>query len=237
MHLRDKLVFALAAALWILPAHAAPAAPQDDLKGVLDRLNASSANFHSAAADVEYDTIVTDPVPDTDVQTGVVYYERKGKAVSMGVHFSTHNKRPSAKSYTYIDGTFKLFEPSIDQVTVHTGAAKYESYVILGFGASGRELQAKWDMKYLGSETLSDGKSMVKTAKLELVAKDPAVRKTVSKVVIWVDPDRAVSLKQEFTLTSSSTWVCTYSNFKLNEPLPSDAFTFKTDSKTVYQKQ
>ena len=30
-------------------------------------------------------------------------------------------------------------------------AAKYESYLLLGFGASGKELADKWDIKYLGS--------------------------------------------------------------------------------------
>jgi outer membrane lipoprotein-sorting protein len=235
MYLRQKLATAAALAIFVLPAPAAMAA-QDDLKSVLDRLTVAANGFHSLAADVEYDTVVTDPVPDTDVQKGVVYYDRKPGGVSMGVHFSSHNGQPTAKSYTYIDGTFRLFEPNVNQVTTHTGAAKFESYVVLGFGASGRDLEAKWDIKYLGSEVMSDGKSAVKAAKLELVAKDPAVRKTVTKVVIWVDPDRAVSLKQVFTL-NASTWVCTYSNFKLNQTLPADAFTFKTDRKTVFQNQ
>jgi hypothetical protein len=228
-----------------VPAKAAPAAPQakpaaapqDDLKSVLNRLNASAPNFHSAEANVEYDTIETDPAPDTDVQKGVFDFERNGKSVETGVHFTEHDGKPSGKAYTYVGGVFRLFEPGINQVTVHGGAGKYESYVILGFGASGTDLADKWDMQYLGSETLSDGKTMVKTAKLQLIAKDAAVRKNVSKVVIWVDPDRAVTLKQVFTLSATSQWVCTYSNIMLNQKLPGDAFKFKTDSKTTYQNQ
>jgi outer membrane lipoprotein-sorting protein len=209
-------------------------AQQTDPKPILDRLNRSAANFHTTAADVEYDTVETDPVPDTDAWKGKVYYERKGSdSVSMGVHFDTHNGKATGKTYTYIGGTFKLYDPGVDQVTTHTGAAKFESYVILGFGASGKDLEAKWDITDLGPETLDS----VKTEKLELVAKDPAVRKSVQKVTIWVDPDRAVSLKQVFTLSATTTWVCTYSNFKLNQSLPSDAFKFKTDSKTTYQNQ
>ena len=65
---------------------------------------------------------------------------------------------------------------------------------MLGFGASGKDLAAKWEIKYLGPETL-DG---VKTEKLEMVAKDPAVRKNIRKVTIWVDPENGVSLKQLF---------------------------------------
>ena len=233
MHLRIKLVFAAALALVLLPARGAFAATQDDLKSVLDRLNAAAANFHTVSADVEFDTIETDPVPDTDVQKGVVYYDRRNGAVQMGVHMSEHNRKPSGKAYTYIGGVFKLFEPGIDQVTTYAKAAKYESYINLGFGASGRDLQAKWDIKDLGPETMGG----VKTEKLELVAKDQDVRKNVSKVTIWLDPDRAVSLKQVFTLSSTSNYVATYSNFKFNQPVPADAFTFKTDKQTVYHSQ
>jgi len=217
---------------------AATAAPSDDEKAkVLERLNQSSSTFHSTTADFEFDTIETDPVPDTDVQKGVVYYERKGDSFRAGAHFSQHNGRPSAKAYTYTDGVFRLFEPGPNQVTNYSKAGKFESYLILGFGASGRELEAKWNIAYLGSENLSDGNAQVKTEKLELIAKDPDVRKNVVKVTIWVDPDRAVSLKQVFTLSSTSTYIGHYTNFKMNQPLPSDAFKLKTDSKTTYQTQ
>jgi outer membrane lipoprotein-sorting protein len=237
MHLRLKLVSCLALALAFLPGCIASAATQDDLKSVLARLDSAAAKFQSTQADVEKDAVVTVPMPDTDVQKGVVYYERKGSSVKMGLHVKLHNGNPSGTSYTYIDGVFKLFEPGVNQVTTHAGAAKFESYVNLGFGASGKDLADKWVITYLGSEDISDGNSTVKTAKLQLVAKDPAVLKNVQKVVIWVDPDRAVSLKQVFTLSATSSWTCTYTNFKVNKPLPGDAFTFPTDKKTVYQNQ
>ena len=63
---------------------------------------------------------------------------------------------------------------------------------MLGFGASGKDLEEKWTIKYLGKETI-DG---IATDKLELVAKDPDVRKNIPKVTIWMDTARAVSLKQ-----------------------------------------
>ena len=72
---------------------------------------------------------------------------------------------------------------------------------------------------------------------LKLVAKDPDVRKNVPKVTIWVDPDRAVSLKQVFTLSSTSSYIGHYTNFKMNQALPADAFKSKTDSKTAYRTE
>jgi outer membrane lipoprotein-sorting protein len=244
MRLLSKFVLAapaltaLSVFLCIPALRASAAAPSEDEKAkVLERLNQSARTFQSASADVEFDTIETDPVYDKDVQSGLAYYERNSSSVKMGVHLSTHNKRPSAKAYTFVDGAVKLFEPGEDTVTTIAKAEKYQGYIVLGFGASGHDLESKWNITYLGSENLSDGKAQVKTEKLELVPKDPELRKNLLKVTIWIDPDRAVSLKQIFTLSGTSSRVCLYSNFKVNQGVPSDAFKFKTDSKTAYHTQ
>ena len=104
----------------------------------------------------------------------------------------------------------------------YTQAGKYESYLMLGFGASGHNLQEKWTIAYLGAEVI-DG---IKTDKLELVARDPAVRKNIPKVTIWLDTARAVSLKQVFDEGEGQSRVCYYTNIKVNQPLPKGAFSF-----------
>jgi outer membrane lipoprotein-sorting protein len=235
MHLDRKLVYAAFIAFVLLPGRAVFAA--DDLKTVLRRLDVAAANFHTTSADFQFDTVQTDPVPDTDVQKGTVYYGRKGSAFQMAAHIREVNGKIVPKVYTYSAGILRLYEKLTDQVRNFSKAGKFESYLMLGFGASGKDLEQKWDIKYLGSETLSDGNTAVKTEKLELVAKDPAIRKVLSKVTIWVDPDRAVSLKQVFDEGPGSYRVCLYSHFKTNQPLPADAFTLKTDSQTEYINQ
>jgi outer membrane lipoprotein-sorting protein len=232
MRLRFRLILVAVFLYAFLPGRAAFAATPDDLKSVLDRLNVSAANFHSVSANVEFDNIETDPVPETDVQKGLVYYDRKNNSVQMGVHMSEHNGKPSGKAYTYVGGVFKLFESGVNQVTTYMKASKWESYIDLGFGASGKDLQDKWDIKYLGSESIGG----VTAAKLELTPKDPELRKNLSKVTIWVDADHAVSLKQVFNF-NSSTYVCLYSGFNFNQKLPGDAFKFKTNAQTSYQDQ
>jgi hypothetical protein len=49
-----------------------------------------------------------------------------------------------------------------------------------------------------------------------------------------MDTDRGVSLKQVFDEGPGQYRVSVYFNLRLNTPLPGDAFTFKTDSKTQY---
>jgi outer membrane lipoprotein-sorting protein len=228
MRLRNRLAFAVAIALALLPARAAHAA--DDLAQVLSRLDAAAANFHSSSAEFEFDSVTTDPIYDKEIQKGTVYYERKGNAFQMSVHIREENSKPVPKVMIVSGGIFKLYEAKTNQVTTSNKASKYESYLMLGFGASGKDLEKKWDIKYIGTETL-DG---IKTDKLELVAKDPQVLKLFPKVTIWMDTERGVSLKQVFDEGPGQYRVCVYFNFKTNQPLPADAFTFKTEPNPTF---
>ncbi len=200
-----------------------------DLNSVLAKLDAAAPNFHSTSADFQFDSYQTDPVPDKQVQKGTVYYARRGSDFQMAAHIDQENDKPVPKIYTFSKGVFRLYEKLPDQVTTYKND-KLGGYLLLGFGASGKELSEKWEITYGGSETL-DG---VKTEKLELVPKDPAVRKNLLKVTVWMDTEHGVSLKQVFDQGQGQSRVSVYFNFKFNQPLPSDAFTFKTDSKTQY---
>src|ERR1700689_4615749 len=131
MHLGMKIALATSMSLIAVPggvsAQTGQAAQNADKAKVLDRLNQAAANFHSTSADFEFDTIETDPIYDKDVQTGKVYYQRSGSSFKMGVHFTEHNGKPSARAYSFVDGGFKLFEAGTDTVTTYAKASKWES--------------------------------------------------------------------------------------------------------------
>jgi outer membrane lipoprotein-sorting protein len=225
-----KFLVAFVAALIL----SAPAMHADDLDSVLHKLDAAAANFHSTSADFKSENVMTDPIPETEIQTGEVYYERKAKAFSMAAHIQQVDGSPVPKTYMISGGEFKLWEGgALNQVTSFAKANKFESYLMLGFGASGKELEKKWDIKYDGDETVAG----VKTAKLELVAKDPAVRKNLPKVIVWMDTTRGISLKQYFDQGQGQSRTCTYTNIKVNQGLPEDAFTLPTNAKTQFIKR
>jgi outer membrane lipoprotein-sorting protein len=233
MHRARKLVVAASIAMLLLAVRATFAAPaaseEKEKEKVLRRLDAAAVNFHSTSADFEFDSVTTDPIYEKDVQTGTVYYDRTGKNFRMAAHIREFNKKKIEKVYMFSGGVFKLFEgDAVNQVTTFSKLSQYESWFMLGFGASGKDLEEKWEIKYLGSETI-DG---VKTEKLELVAKDPAVRKNIPKVTVWMDTERGINLKQVFDEGPGQHRDCFYFNIKPNQALPADAFTFKTDSKT-----
>ena len=164
MHKARQLVF-FALIVTLLPAvrasfAASPAPNEKEKDKVLRQLDEAAKNFRSTSADFEFDTYLTDPIPDKETQKGTVYYERAGKNFRMAAHIREDNKKPVEKVYTFSGGVFKLFEGgNVNQVTTYAQASKFESYLMLGFGASGKELEEKWEIKYLGSETLLDGKT------------------------------------------------------------------------------
>jgi len=220
MRLRSKSVLLIAVVAALMPVSSLRA---QDLAGVLAKLDAAAKNFHTTSASFEFDTVQTDPIPDTDVQKGAVYYQRNGSTFEMAAHITSDNGHPAAKAYIFSGGVLRESDTGkASDSKSYTQAGKYESYLMLGFGASGHDLQEKWNLKYLGTD-LVDG---VKTDKLELIAKDPNVRSNIPKVTIWLDTARAVSLKQVFDEKDGTTRTCHYTNFKVNQPLPPSAFSF-----------
>jgi outer membrane lipoprotein-sorting protein len=230
MHLK-KLVFAASIALVLLPVRAAWAA--DDLGNILRKLDAAAANFHTTSADFEFDTVSTEPIYEKDVQKGTTYYKREGSAFQWAAHISEVNGKPVPKVVVLSGGVLKLYEKLVDQVTTISKLSQYQSWFMLGFGASGKELEEKWNIKYLGAEKM-DG---VTTQKLEMVAKDASIRKNIIKVTVWMDTDRGVSLQQVFDQGQGQSRTCHYTNIKMNQTLPGDAFTFKTDRQTRFVTQ
>ena len=78
------------------------------------------------------------------------------------------------------DGMVRMFEPTVNHLTqfsIKNNQAKYESFLTIGFGGSGADLAKHWTITYQGTEQLNDGKKMVPTAKLDMVAKDDDTKK------------------------------------------------------------
>jgi len=207
-------------------AAATPAAASGDLATVLAKMNQSSSKFKSAEGDFEFQSYqkLTD---DTDTQKGRIYFRRtKG-----GVDAAFDIGGPAPKQVVYKDGKLQIFEKKINQVTerqVGKNKSDVEAFLSLGFGASGNELQRDYGVKMDGWETV-DG---VKTAKLDLTPKKEKVQQTYNKIILWIDPERDVLLKQQFFEHSGDYRLAHYTNMKLNEKIPDDVFHLKTNGNT-----
>ena len=218
---------------------AGPQPTPDDaasLESVLKKMDAVSANFRSAQAEFEWDNYqrVIDEI--VDVQKGTIYYRRSGKDVEMIANVkmagaSASSLKPEPKYVLFSEGKVRMYEPKIDRVTVYDlgkEKADLESYVVLGFGGSGQDLQKAFDVTYEGTENVNG----VNAAKLQLIPKSERVKKTYNKMVLWIDADKGVGVQQEFLTPQGDYRLCKYTSIKMNEKISDEVFKLKTTGKT-----
>jgi outer membrane lipoprotein-sorting protein len=209
-------------ALILLTCTLAAPAQSPQLTKVLSQLDAASAKFHSAQADLRYDNY-TKIVDDHDIQTGSLFIERTGSGEQMGAVFfevqpSGQPSKSPTKILVYDGSTLQIDSPGVNQVDVFKAGAnqaKYESFLTLGFGGSGHDLAKAWTITDQGTETIAG----VSTEKLDLVSKDDSVRNMFTHVTIWVDPKLGVSLKQIFYAPHGDMRTALYTNIRLDKSI------------------
>ena len=205
--MRRILPLILAATAVTTHAHAA----DPKLDGVLRQMDAASAKFQSAQADVRK-VKFEKGVRDTTEESGTVYFFRTKTGTEMGAVFGQ-------KYIHFADGKGSLYDNVGHKTTpfnaTESDRARVESFLTLGFGGSGKDLERAWNIELQGSETI-DG---VSTVKLNLVPKDASVTNTFTHILIWVDPARSLSLKQEYFTPEGDTQTSYYTHIRYNTPV------------------
>jgi len=213
--------FALAAAL--PPAALAQAAPAGlNLATVLTKMDDAAKSFRSAQADFVWEQYAK-VVDETDTQKGKIYFRRNDKELQMAADIAA----PENKYVVYNGSKVQVYQPGIDQVTEYSAGknkAEFESFLVLGFGGRGHDLEKSFDVKLEGAEPIAG----VRTAKLDLTPKTQKSRNVFSHILLWIDMERGVSLQQQFFEPSGDYRLAHYSNIKVNENLPESVFNLKT---------
>lgn len=198
------------------------------LDAALSAMDKAAADFHSAQCDFTWDqyTVVAD---DHDYQKGTMYFHRQGNDVEMAADITAANNYK--KYLVYKDAQVSIYEPSIEQVTEYNAGknkAAFESFLVLGFGGRGHDLTNSFDVKYDGMEQAQG----VNADKLELTPKSQRVQNMFKTIYLWIDPARGVSVQQKFIDPDGNYRLAQYTNIKINQKLPPDAFKLKTTGKT-----
>jgi outer membrane lipoprotein-sorting protein len=217
--MRKAIHLRLFAGILILAPFAAMA-QNAELQKVLAEMDTASAKFQSAEADFVWDQY-TAVVQSHDYQKGTIAFRRVGNATEMVAHVKTENDQPAQKDVLYKGGELDFYQPALKQETILNAGANVERYLTLGFGGSGKDLAANWNMAYQGNETI-DG---VETTKLDLTPKQGG-NNQFTHITVWVDSKRGISLKQIVFQDSGDSRTAVYSNIKMNS-VPASTFTLQ----------
>jgi outer membrane lipoprotein-sorting protein len=205
---------------------AATIAQAQNLESVLSSMDKAAASFRSAQCDFVWDQYQR-VVDDHDYQKGTMYFRRQGNDVQMAADITS----PAKKYVLFTGDLVSLYEPSIDQVTQYNpgkNKADFESFLVLGFGGRGHDLEKSFDVSYAGMEQVQG----VNAAKLELTPKSQRVKNMFQTITLWIDPARGVSVQQKFQEPSGDYRLAKYSNIQLNQKIPGDVFKLKTTGHT-----
>jgi outer membrane lipoprotein-sorting protein len=142
-------------------------------------------------------------------------------------------KEPDKKFVLYKDGKVQIYQPKIEQVIQYSAGGNQndvESYLVLGFGGSGQDLAKAYDVTLQGEETING----VSTAKLRLIPRSEKVRNYFTKILLWIDLSRGISVQQQFMQPQGDYRLTNYSSIRLNGKIGNDVFQLKTTKKTQF---
>ena len=201
--------------------------PSGDLENVLKQMDEAAAKFRTTQANftwTQYNKVIDEA---SETQQGKIYFRHAGKEIQMAAEIS----QPSAKLVIFSEGKIQIYQPRIEQVDVYDASAhreEFESFLVLGFGGGGEEMRKSFDVKYLGSEKV-DG---VETAKLDLTPKSEKVKQNFSHIMLWIDPQRGLSVQQQLFEASGDYRLAKYTDIQVNQKISDDKFKLKTPTKT-----
>lgn len=195
----------------------------DRLATVLAQMDTASAHFKSAQADLTQDNYER-VVRETTTDKGSVYFKGQGPSLEMGLKLDP----PTARLVDYKRGVVRIYDPGPNQIT-EVRSAQIATYLAVAFGGSGKDLAKSWEITDKGTEQI-DG---ISVEHLDLVSKDAEARAKVSHVEIWIDPTRAISLKQTVFLPGGNYKTSTYKNIRYNQDIKTGPYAIKLNKNTT----
>jgi outer membrane lipoprotein-sorting protein len=216
-HLR-KLVVCLA-----LAAPAIVAAGDGALDQILARMDRAAKGFKAMTAQVTYVTH-TEVLNEDDKETGTITMKKVHAGEVQGlVDFTS----PDRKSIAFEKRTAREYLPKLKTLQVFDlkkHGEQIDQFIMIGFGTSGSELAKDYDMTVLATEPWQGQQ----TVHLQLIPKSGDAKQYVQKLELWIpaqgDP---YPLHEKILEPSGDYRLVTYSELKINPPLPADALELK----------
>ena len=213
-----------------LCAHAA-----DPVAAALAKLDANSASFRTASAGIRY-TSHNAAVDIDSTQTGTISLKRNGpREMYALIAFG----EPDAHTVALRGTVAQIFYPKINTVQQYDVGKKrdlFDQVFLLGFGGSGKELAAAYDVSVVASEEPVNGESAIH---LQLVPKQKQVLSFLRKVDLWLSLASGYPVQQKGSQPSGDSTLLTYSKLKLNVSIPDSALKLKLPKgvQTVYPQK
>ena len=190
---------------------------------IFSRLDRAAQSFVGATAGIRV-TTHTGVIDEDETQVGTVAVKRSSpEEMQFLINFTGQD----AQAIALRGRTLQIYYPKLNTVREYD-VGKYkdlaQKLILLGFGMPGRELAANYDVSNLGDERVQSQDSV----HLQLTPRAPEVLKQLSRVDLWISLKTNCPVQQKFYMPSGDYRLATYSDVKINPPLPSSALDHST---------
>jgi outer membrane lipoprotein-sorting protein len=187
-----------------------------DAQSVLQRMDKAAPAFKAMTADLKMMTYIK-ILDDKTTDAGTVTVQRVKKNDTRAfIQFSGE----AARNLTLQGQKVVIYYPNLNQYQDYDlgKTVNVNQFLLLGFGSSGKELSASYDIKSAGTEKIAG----TETTKLLLTPKDLKTQEHLKTAEIWVPNDSANPIQQQFNEPSGNYRLVTYTNIKLIPHLQQD---------------
>ena len=206
---------ARAGLLVVLASLGAASLSAQSLTAVLARIDETAPAFRSMTADIKR-LVHTAIVNDDTTESGTIRFKReKASETKALISFGG----PDAKAVSFDGATVSLYYPKIKTVQIYNVGNKksmIDQFLLLGFGATSTELQAAYEVNWVGAELIAGKPSN----RIQLIPKSKEVLQRLKKAELWIDDATGAPVQQRFVTSASGDFMLvTYTAMKPNTPV------------------
>lgn len=208
MRITRSLIFVWLA---VLPLCAKDSGPADEVLAKMDHAAPGFSGMTSALKRVRHVEVLND---NSEESGSMKLRKEKPSGVSVLIDFT----KPDHRSIAFHGRKAEIFLPKMNTVQEYDlgkQSSLVDQFLVLGFGATGRELSASYSVKYAGEESVASQK----TAHLTLVPKSKEAREQFQRIDLWMNESGAYPVQQKVLEPSGDYWLVTYTDVKLS-PAP-----------------
>ena len=193
-------------------------AAADRLQQTLAKMDSAAASFKGLRADIKR-VNYTAVIQEKDESSGTIVVRRpKAKDTQMLMAI----KEPEPQQVSFAGRVAHQYNPKTNVDSIYDVDKKYggavNEYLLLGFGASPKELQQYYTIALGGAETIDGGR----TTKIELTPIKPDTTMHLVNAELWISDETGIAVQQKLNFAGGNYDLATYSNMRI-ESVPESA--------------
>jgi outer membrane lipoprotein-sorting protein len=200
---------------------ASSSAQSPSLDQILSRMDQTGAGLHSMSCQISQKKW-TDILEEFDKgESGRFYFLKKNGKVYLRKDIA----QPQENSLVIADGKVTFYQPRIKQAQEYNlGKNKDKAeFLLLGFGSNKEALKNAYAIRLVGDETVRGRLCHI----LELTPKSERVSAFFPKIVLWIDSQMNVPIRQKLVEPTKDYLLIDFEGIQLNPPIPDSLFHMK----------